>query len=176
MDRIVIGKIIKPQGIKGEVKVGITSADDKIIRGLKDIYLDEKLYKVISIKSLVNGLFFKLDGVDDRNQAELLRGKTVSFDREKMPKLEKGRYLVSDIIGCKIEVDSKILGNITDILQYGAADVYVVQGINDCKNFMFPCLKKVLQKVDVENKIITLNKEVLEQIIVYEDWGFDIIP
>ena len=111
-------------------------------------------------------MFFKLDGVDDRNQAELLRGMQVAFEREKMPKLEQGRYLVSDIIGMEVIVCDSVVGTVADILQYGAADVYVVKGD---KNFMFPCLKTVLAKVDVENKKLYLNKEILEQIAVYED-------
>lgn len=169
MDKIVIGKVIKPQGIKGEIKVDIQNDDKQLASKLKEVFLDDIAYKVISVKNLVNGVFFKLDGVEDRNQAELLRGKEVSFAREKMPKLEKGRYLITDIIGCDIEVCGNVIGVVSDILQYGAADVYVVKGANGNKDFMFPCLKKVLKAVDTQNKKIQLNAEILEQIAVYED-------
>ena len=172
MDKIVIGKVIKPQGIKGEIKVDILPQDKALASKLKEIYLDNKCYKVVSVKNLVNGMFFKLEGVDDRNQAELLRGMQVAFERDKMPKLEQGRYLVSDIIGMEVIVCDSVVGTVADILQYGAADVYVVKGD---KNFMFPCLKTVLAKVDVENKKLYLNKEILEQIAVYEDWSVDIV-
>lgn len=169
MNKIVIGKVLKPQGIKGEIKVEVNSQDKQLACSLKEVYLDGVCYQVLSAKNLVNGVFFKLDGVNDRNQAELLRGKEVAFDRGRMKPLDNGRYLVSDIIGCKVMADDKILGEIEDILQYGAADVYVVKGGAYGKNFMFPCLKKVLLKVDVQNKTICLNSEVLEQIAVYED-------
>lgn len=169
MNKIVIGKVIKPQGIKGEIKVDISPQDKVMASKLTEIYLDGVCYKVKSVKNLVNGMFFKLDGVEDRNQAELLRGKEVSFDRGKMPKLQEGRYLIADIIGCCVEVDGEILGEITEVLQYGAADVYVVKGASGKKDFMFPCLKSVLEIVDVNNKKITLKKEILEQIAVYED-------
>ena len=94
MDKIVIGKVVKPQGIKGEIKVDILSSDKELVYGLKEIYLDDKIYEIITVKNLVNGVFFKLKGINDRNEAELLRGKQVSFAREKMPKLQEGRYLV----------------------------------------------------------------------------------
>lgn len=175
MDKIVIGKVIKPQGIKGEIKVDITASDKQLVSKLKEIYLDNVSYKVTSVKNLVNGVFFKLEGVDDRNQAELLRGMQVSFKRDKMPKLEEGRYLIADIIGSEIIVCEKTIGILDNILQYGAADVYVVKGINDNRDFMFPCLKTVLLKVDIDNKKIYLNNEILEQIAVYEDWSIDII-
>lgn len=169
MEKIILGKVIKPQGIKGEIKVDIASQDKALASKLSEVYLDNKCYKVEHVKNLVNGVFIKLVGIDDRNQAELLRGMGVSLDRGQMPKLPKDRYLITDIIGCEIKVNDNLIGKVTDILQYGSADVYVVKGINDNKDFMFPCLKKVLKNVDIENKLITLDSEILEQIAVYED-------
>lgn len=169
MNKIELGKIIKPQGIKGEVKIDISSYDKDLFASLKEVYIDDKCYHIESKKNLVNGVFFKLEGIDDRNQAESFRGKIVCFDRENMPKLPKGRYLISDIVGCEVVVDGKVVGMIKKILQYGSADVYVVAGTRGEKDFMFPCLKKVLKSVDIECKTIELNKEILEQIVVYED-------
>lgn len=175
MDKIIIGKVIKPQGIKGEIKVDIAATDMALASKLTQVYIDDKIFKVECVKSLVNGVFVKLAGISDRNQAELLRGKNISIERDKMPKLEEGRYLITDVIGCDVLVDSKPVGVLKDILQYGAADVYVVKGTNGYKDFMFPCLKKVLVKVDTEDKKIYLKSDILEQIAVYEDWSSDII-
>ena len=52
MDKIVIGKVIKPQGIKGEIKVDILPQDKALASKLKEIYLNDKCYKVISVKNL----------------------------------------------------------------------------------------------------------------------------
>lgn len=170
MNKIMIGKVIKPQGIKGEIKVDIAETDKSLACKLMQIYIDDICYKVESVKSLVNGVFIKLEGVNDRNQAELLRGKNIFLERNKMPKLEEGRYLITDVLGCEIIAQGgNVIGALKDILQYGAADVYVVIGKNNHKDFMFPCLKKVLEKVDIENKKIYLNFDILEQIAVYED-------
>lgn len=169
MSKIVLGKVIKPQGIKGEIKIDLADADKQLVLKLKEVFVGNDKYKVLSVKNLVNGVFIKLNGVNDRNTAELLRGKEVSFLKENMPKLDEGRYLISDIIGSKVCVDNEVLGEIENILQYGSADIYVVKGANNKKDFMFPCLKTVLKKVDTENKLINLNKEILEQIAVYED-------
>lgn len=175
MDKIVIGKVIKPQGIKGEIKVDIAATDMALANKLTQVYIEDKIFKVECVKSLVNGVFVKLEGISDRNQAELLRGKNISIERDKMPKLEEGRYLITDVIGCDVLVDNNSVGVLKDILQYGAADVYVVKSTNGYKDFMFPCLKKVLAKVDIEDKKIYLNSEILEQIAVYEDWSFNIV-
>lgn len=169
MSKIIIGKVLKPQGIKGEIKIDVVDADKELVKSLKEIYVGEDIFKVESVKNLVNGVFIKLNGINDRNQAELLRGKSVAFAKENMPKLKKGRYLIADILGCDIVVNGEIRGEIENILQYGSADVYVVKGKNGFKDFMFPCLKTVLKNVDVESKIIELNLDILEQIAVYED-------
>ena len=168
-EKILIGNVSKAQGIKGEVKVTLLSSEKDIFKKLKKVYLNDKLYQVESVKNLANGIFFKLVGVDDRNSAELLRGASITCEKEDMPKLPKGRYLVSDIIGCTVSVDGVEIGSIYDILQNGSADVYCVKGEHNHKNFMFPCLKKVLVNVDIDSKNIDLDREILEQIAVYED-------
>lgn len=169
MDRLVIGKVIKPQGINGQIKVELPQCDRRLFDSLDEVYLDNKLYKIVQKKCLVNGIFFKLEGVDDRNQAELLRGKNIAVDRVNMPPLAEGRYYIVDLIGAKIMAGGVVLGHLTDVLQYGAADVYVVKGEDGHKDFMFPCIKSVLKSVDVDAKIICLDSEVMESIAVYED-------
>lgn len=169
MERITIGTVAKAQGIKGEIKVTILSNEKDIFKKIKKVALNGKEYTVESVKNLANGIFFKLEGINDRDSAELLRGQTITCDRRDIPKLPKGRYLISDIMDSDIVINGKICGTLTDILQNGSADVYCVTGTNGTKNFMFPCLKTVLKKVDIENKTIELDSEILEQIALYED-------
>lgn len=166
MEKLIIGKVTKAQGIKGEIKIDALIDNDDAFLSLKSLYLNDKHYEVEWVKNLVKGVFIKLKGVDDRNGAELLRGKTVSIDKTEAPKLPQGRYLIVDLIGCNILVDGKNVGKLVEILQHGSADVYVVEGK---RNFMFPALKTVLKNVDLNSKEIELDGEVLEEIVVYED-------
>ena len=170
MDNIItIGKITKAQGIKGEVKIALMTDEKDLYQNLTTVKLGDVSYEVESVKNLTNGVFFKLKGVDDRNSADLLRGIVVTCERLVMPTLPKGRHLIVDLIGCTVSINGKVFGVLEEIFQNGSADVYSVKGSGDHSSFMFPALKTVLLNIDTDNKIIELNQEVLEQIVVYED-------
>ena len=81
--------------------------------------------------------------------------------------LDKDTHYVFDLIGCEIHDENGAkLGKVTDILQNGAADVYVVKGE---KNFMMPAIKKVLMSVDTQSKVIVISSKTLAEVAVYED-------
>ena len=153
---IEIAKIIKPQGIQGELKVRLFSDnfDDFCGRGFAYVKQSNE-YKMLGFEvSRINSpyIILRLDGVDTRNDAEKYNGVFLYLKREDFEKPDKGEYYICDLIGLLVtdEKDKK-LGCIKEVLQHGAADVYVVKGEN---GFMFPALKQVIKKVDMKNSII----------------------
>lgn len=163
---ITIGVIVKAQGIKGEVKIYPLTDNTDRFANLEKVYIKGKEYGIECVKELVNGLFIKFSGVNDRNRAEALKGANVEIERKDAVKPEEGRYLIVDVIGSKVVADGVELGKLTDILQHGSADVYCVSGD---KPFMFPALKDVIIDIDTDNKVITLEYERLQEVAVYED-------
>lgn len=162
-DLIQVATLGKAQGIKGEMKINLIGGDadkfavyDKIIVGTKEFAIE-------SFKSLTNGNFVKLVGVDDRNSAEKLTNSSVYVEKYIVPR-EDGEYFISDLIGCEIVIDGNIQGVLSDVLQTGAADVYVVKA---AKPFMFPALKKVLKNIDIANKVIELDAKTFSEIVLY---------
>ena len=108
-----------------------------------------------------------LSASESREQAEMLRDHYICVDREHAVKLPEGRYFVVDLIGCTVvDTNGNELGKLTDVLETGANDVYVISGE---KNLMVPALKKLLHKVDVESKHIELDAAVLEEVGLFED-------
>ena len=165
---IVIGQVSKAQGVKGEIKINPYTDNINIFEELDEIFIGGKKYNIANAKFLCNGVFLKLEGIDDRNKAELLAGKDIFIPRDKANPLDAGEYYIVDVIGSEVSVGGKPLGKLVDILQYGAADVYVVKLPNKQK-VMFPWLKAVVDKVDIENKTIDLVEEKFKEIAVYED-------
>lgn len=168
-DWMQVGKVVKAQGIKGEIKLEVEIDDLASFVKQKVLKIKDTVYEVESAKNLVNGVFVKLIGIDDRNAADLMRGSLVYISKATQPELPKGRYYIVDLIGCKICVNGVERGVLEDIIQNGSADVYVVKGCGNHNDFMFPALKSVLQNIDIENKKIELNEERLKEIAVYED-------
>lgn len=164
-DLIQVATLGKAQGIKGEMKINLIGGDADKFAAYDRIIVGVKEFVVESFKTLTNGNFIKLVGVDDRNTAEKLTNTSVYVEKCRVPR-EEGEYFITDLIGCEIVVDGSILGTLSDVLQTGAADVYVV---NADKPFMFPALKKVLKNIDITKKIIELDADTFKEIVLYEE-------
>ena len=163
-DKIVIGEILKPQGIRGELKIKPLLDDAALIKKFKKVYIGGAEYKVLSARVDTVAAYLALSGVADRNAAELLRGKEVEALRADAPALEEGRYYIVDVIGCDVVTNSgERLGKIEDILS-AHTDIYVMK--DGDREFMFPAAEGVIAEVDVENKVVTVDKERLMQVIV----------
>ena len=161
---IVIGEILKPQGIRGEVKVKPLLDDPAGIRAFRRVFIGGTEHKVLSARAGGGFAFLALSGVADRNAAELLRGKQIEALRADAPDPGEGRYYIVDIIGCSVADESgAVLGEITDVLP-AHTDVYVMaQGE---KEYMFPAADGVVLGADIEKKTVTVNKKRLSEVIV----------
>ena len=156
-ETIVIGEILKPQGVRGEVKVKPLLDDAADMRHFKKVYIGGKEYKVLSCRADAQAAYLALSGVADRDAAELLRGKQIEALRADAPALEEGRYYIVDIVGCDVIADSgERLGQIADVIP-AHTDIYVLH--NGEKEGMFPAADGVILEVDTESKIITVDKK-----------------
>ncbi len=167
---LMIGQIIKPQGVKGEIKVLPHTDDPERYYDLETAFLDEKGEKEVEITGarIREGfVYITIEGVDDRDAAERLRGKFLYVDRAHAAELPEGRYYISDLIDMQVVNEKgEELGKLSDVQQAGGNDVYEVKGK---RVFRFPAIKRVLANVDVENAVMTLDGETLSQIAVYDD-------
>lgn len=163
-----IGIIVKPQGIKGELKVQPLTDDINRFEKLKEVIIDDKTYRVQ--KTVVGGgtVFMSLSGITDRNVAETFRGKFLLVTRENAIPLEEGRYFIADIIGCSVITDTgKKVGKVIDVFS-ARTDIFTLQ-TTDNKVMRFPFLKDLIVSVDIENQVITLKEKRLGEVSVYED-------
>ena len=156
-DTVVIGEILKPQGIRGEIKVKVLLDDAEDMRAFRKVLIGGREYKVLSCRTDASAAYLSLSGVADRDAAELLRGKEVEALRADAPALEEGRYYIVDIIGCEVVADTgESLGQIADVLP-AHTDIYVLK--NGKKEGMFPAADGVISDVDTVNKKLTVNKK-----------------
>ena len=172
MDYVRIGIAAKPQGIRGEIKVN--SLSDRLERFLELEYVfveDKGNYIKYNVKGTRLGdgcAFLFLEKIYTREEAELLRNKYICVDREHAIVPEKGKYFIFDIIGCTVVTEkNEVLGKVTDVLQPGANDVYVVNG--EKNEILVPAVKSFILSMDIDNKTITVNGEMLQEVAVYED-------
>jgi len=166
MDKLIIGNIIKPQGIRGEVKVQPYTDSPEDFKNFREAYIGEEKYKILYVRSAGGFIYMGLKGVADRNAAELLRGKDIAADRDEAPALDEGKYYIVDIIGCSVFYENgEKIGVISDITP-AATDVYTLSS-DGKKDIMFPAVKGVVVGVDIENKSITVNKKRFSEVAVF---------
>ena len=160
-DLLQVGVITTTHGVRGEVKVFPTTDDANRFKKLKKVILDtgkEQLdLEITQVKLFKNLVILKFKGIDNINDIEKYKGKSLYVTRENAVKLKKNEYFIADLIGLKaVSEDGTELGKITDVLQTGANDVYVVQQ-EDGQEVLIPAIRDCVLNVDLEAGIMTLH-------------------
>ncbi|MBR3382131.1 MAG: 16S rRNA processing protein RimM [Clostridia bacterium] len=171
MDHFRIAQILRPHGIRGEVKIEPLTDDLSRFKKLREAYLERSgQYDAVIVDGAKNAggaVVLHIEGYDSPEEAEKLRGVYLCVDRAHAVKLPKGVYFVSDIIGCAVSsTDGTDLGILKEVFETNANDVYVIEGE---RKLLVPALKKLLTLVDVENKRILLDAQVLSEVGLFED-------
>ena len=111
----------------------------------------EKL-TINSVKYQNSNLILEINEIKDMNQAESYKGKYLFIDKKDARILPEGRYYIFQLIGLNVYEDDVLLGTITDIIQTGSNDVYIVKSDDKDKDLLIPALKQVVKNIDLENK------------------------
>jgi len=155
-DYFEIGKIVNTVGIGGEIKVFPTTDDVRRFDLLDEICIlingEMRIKKLIKRRYHKNLVMLKLEGVEDVDSAEKLRGGVIVVDRSDALPLDDNEYYISDLIGTAVETDDgRLLGLIKDVLVTGANDVYIVKR-EGAKDLLIPAISKCILNVDIEKK------------------------
>lgn len=154
MDSIIIGEVLKPQGIKGELKVYPITDNVNRFKKLQQVLISdgktEKGFAVQNVRIDPKGfVFLNLEGIETREQVEKVRGYQVRVDRSEVPPL-KDRWYYFELEGMKVYENDLLLGTLVKVLETGANDIYLVQGNKG--EICVPALKSAVKNVDVPGK------------------------
>jgi len=165
IDYLKVGKIVNTHALQGEVRV-ISKSDfkDERFREGSELFIDyNDSYIPVIIKSHRENKNFDLLKFVDMyhiNDVEKYKGCELLVDAANLSKLDDEEFYFYEIIGCLVKTpDNTVLGEIIDIIQTGANDVWVVKRKSE-KDVLIPYIKDVVKDVDIENKTITV--ELLE--------------
>ena len=169
---LLLGEIVRPQGIRGEVKVRHYTDDPERFYDLDVVFLKrgEKYDEAGVEDARVQGddVYLKLEGIDDRNEAEKLRGIQLWVDRDNAVELGEDEVFIADILGARaFDTKGNQLGVLKDVLTPGGVDVFVLKTPKG--NLMFPALKEVLLEMNADEGRLVLDENKLEEVALYED-------
>jgi 16S rRNA processing protein RimM len=131
---LLLGEILRPHGILGEVKMRVFTAYPERLSELKTVYLSTNPDGVAAYKHPVERVrmnqeyaLIKLEGIHDRTEADSLRELYVMVKLEDAIPLEDGEFYLYQLIGLSVKtVEGETLGTVTEVLETGANDVYIV--------------------------------------------------
>ncbi|MDX9917810.1 MAG: ribosome maturation factor RimM [Gudongella sp.] len=159
MGYTAIGMITNTHGVRGEVKVFPLTDDPERFFELKKAYIGEFKDEVLPVNARISKdiIILGFTGLEDINKVADFRNQYIYVLDEDRIKLEEGRFFISDLIGCAVfDTDNNLLGELSDILQGPANDVYVVKQ-SDTKEFMVPAVSEFIKEIDVKNKKIIVD-------------------
>lgn len=160
-DLLQVGIIISTHGVRGEVKVYPTTDDPRRFRRLKEVVLDtgrEKLnLEIEGVKFFKQFVILKFKGLDNINDIEKYRQKSLYVTRKNAVRLQRDEYFIADLIGLKVQdEDGTELGTVKDVIETGANDVYEVE-MADGRSLLLPAIKQCILNVDVENGMMQVH-------------------
>jgi 16S rRNA processing protein RimM len=160
-DFIAIGRVSKPHGVKGEIRIEYFNPEDpRLFSHYQVIFLqgDEgnlQAYRPISVRPRKKFILAQLEGIRTREEAEQLRGKVVLIDAAELPPLEEGEYYWYDILGMRVVTEKgEDVGEVTEIVPTGSNDVYVVR--KGEKEFLIPATKDVIIAIDTAERTMVI--------------------
>ncbi|MDE7082863.1 MAG: ribosome maturation factor RimM [Clostridia bacterium] len=162
--KLTVAAVLKPQGIRGEIKVKALCDSAEDLKGLKRVFIDGVEYGVLGVRAQGDVGYISLKGVFDRNAAELLRGKEIEALREDMPPLPENRFYIADLTGCAVVTSSgETIGEVIAVTP-ARTDIYTLNTPNG--EVSFAAAEGVIEEVDTQNKKITVNKKRFKEVSV----------
>ena len=150
-----VGVISSTHGIRGEVKVFPTTDDAARFKKLKKVLLDtgkEQLeLEVQSVKFFKQFVIVKFKGIDNINDIEIYKGKSLLVPREDAVALGKDEYYIADLIGMEVFTEEGRFGVLKDVMETGANEVYIIDS-NRHGEVLIPAIKQCILDVDIEGR------------------------
>ena len=147
-DRLVVGRILGPWGLKGHVKVENLSDTPGRFQTGSSFFIQHSEYRCDEVAFRPRWLAVKFYGVDNRNAASKLSGALLEIPRSQAPPLSDDQFYYHEIIGLEVfTTDGESVGQVVEIFPTGSNDVYVVRASG--KEVLIPAIADVVESVNL---------------------------
>ena len=150
---IEIGFIVKPHGLKGELKLKLHSPESNLILNIDKIYVDNQIFKIDYSKKVSNGILLKFVSKNTRNSIEDLIGKKLFVNKDIIPLAPSGENYYFELIGSKVVYNNVEIGTLIEIVETKANNIYVVKELNG-NEILIPKTKSFIKKFNKDQKIL----------------------
>ena len=152
---LIVGRILAPWGIKGEVKVEVITDFPERFAPRNLVYINSHPFEIESCRPHKQFLVLKLAAIDSVEVAEQLRDCDLTITRAELPELPEGQYYTFQLIGLVVvTTDGESLGQVADIMTTAGNDVYIVEGKRG--EILIPAIEDVVKSIDLKKGTITI--------------------
>lgn len=161
---LIVGEILRPHGVRGEMRVKIiTDYPERLLDEVEYLYVGKdpdqaaEQYEVLSARFHQTYILVQLEGIDDRDVADSLRGQYLMVDIDHAVPLDDGEYYLYQLIGMNVvTVSGEEIGIIAEVMETGANDVYVINS-RKYGQILLPAHEETLVEIDLEKKQIVMD-------------------
>jgi 16S rRNA processing protein RimM len=159
-DLFAVGRITGCHGLKGYLKIRLTTRSPDRLKGLGSVLLGESPgvcapFEIEDVRTGGRNTLVKFSGVSDRTSAEPLVGRYLFVEEARSAKPGTGSYFIHDIIGCSVvTADGTIVGEVEEVYKFPAQDVWAVRRGTALE--MIPAVKEFIQDVDLRHRKIVV--------------------
>jgi 16S rRNA processing protein RimM len=164
---VALAEVARPHGVRGEVRVKMYNSDSELLPSLSEVLVRkpdgaEQSIRLQSVRGADTGYFLaKLEGIDDRDAAESVRGAQLCVRRDAFPPLDEGEFYACDLVGALLYGPDGELGMVEDLASYPTADVLIgrLSGGTRCE---IPLLDDFIDEIDVGARRVRLTSAALD--------------
>lgn len=161
---MLLGRVLRPHGVRGELRLEIITAyPERIVEGGR-VFLGAdpndpgaaEVRRVARARRHQQHLILELEGISDRDEADAYREQYVMVPLEEAVPLEEGEFYLFQVLGLDVHSDEgEFLGQVSDVIETGANDVYVVHGPTG--EILLPDIEECILKVDIPANRMTVH-------------------
>lgn len=168
-ETITVGRVLRPQGLRGEVVVEVLSdVPDRFAPGSRLLGVREGKpampalpaipVEVAASRPHKSGMVVRFAGSEDRDQAEELRGLWLEIPRSEVPPAEPGTYYQYELVGCLCRVSGEELGRVAEVVEDGGGLLLIIESESEGekRRIPVPFVREFLREVDVAEARIDL--------------------
>lgn len=152
----VIGKIIAPHGVKGQVKVKSYSQPKDLLLSLALMIDGGGELKLAKRGVSKEGIICAIEGVVNRNQAEELIGRDILCSKELLPEAEEDEFYINDLLQCVVLENGQEVGTVVSMQNFGAGDIVEIKFKDE--SAYLPFNKQYFPEIDLAAKRIILER------------------
>ena len=161
LEYIVVARFGRPRGVSGEINLFVISDNPERFHDGGTFWIEAedgwKEIKVTSFKFFSGKASAIVEGFDTPEKSGRLTNRYLHIKESELGILPEGSYYHFDLIGCRVvDMSGVELGTVTDIEEYPANDIWVVESTKGRRN-MFPAVKHFIKEIDINRKLIVLS-------------------